>query len=167
MVRNEWKGMLIIEHDECDGSQSCGMHWSTVRNSDRQWSGWEQWREAVPHIPGAICLCDHSVYTYLKCKWYLGREIMLVLGFYGNETGSPTIIRLGLWEDQVLNWHDVTFCDCWLVGGAGFIVGHSVGIKRWYQAQMGSRPVINLAGLRTMIYISIFSDTSIYILQDK
>jgi hypothetical protein len=40
---------------------------------------------------------------------------MPVLGFYGNEpynsgsgTGSPTIIRLGLWEDQVSGTEDVT-----------------------------------------------------------
>jgi hypothetical protein len=44
----------------------------------------------------------------LKIKRCLRREIMPVLGFYGNEphnsgsgTGSPTIIKLGLWEDQV------------------------------------------------------------------
>jgi hypothetical protein len=27
--------------------------------------GWEQWWEAVLHIPGAICLCEHGVYIYL------------------------------------------------------------------------------------------------------
>jgi hypothetical protein len=45
--------------------------------------------------------------TLVKYKCYLGNGLMLVSGFDGNEpynsgsgTGSLTVIRLALWEDQ-------------------------------------------------------------------
>jgi hypothetical protein len=55
------------------------------------------------HLPKRV-----EVLEIIKSICTLGREIMPVSGFDGNEsynsgsgTGSPTIIRLGLWEDQV------------------------------------------------------------------
>jgi len=55
------------------------------------------------HLPKRV-----EVLEIMKSICALGKEIMLVSGFDGNEsynsgsgTGSPTIIRLGLWEDQV------------------------------------------------------------------
>ena len=55
------------------------------------------------HLPKQV-----EVLEIIKSICTLGREIMLVLGFDGNKSynsgsgmGSPTIIRLGLWEGQV------------------------------------------------------------------
>jgi hypothetical protein len=83
MARNEWKGMLIVRDDEHDGNRRIDQPWETVIG-----------QEAVPHIPGAICLCEHSVYTYLgKSKRCLGREIMLCWVF----TETSLIIASEAW----------------------------------------------------------------------
>jgi hypothetical protein len=53
-----------------------------------------------PHVPlGGDAYV--SIVTLLKFKCKL-REIMLVSGFDRNQCEAPTIIRLGLWESQVV-----------------------------------------------------------------
>jgi hypothetical protein len=80
---------------------------------------------------------DDEGLEYYKFKGKLGNEPMLVLGFDGSEysysasgTGSPTIIRLGLWEGQVQQ--SVACCShshANLSAPSTFAIGDTTGIS--------------------------------------
>ena len=109
-LKNKWNGMLIVGDDEHNGSRSCGVCWSTMGDGDQTVMGVGTVAGSCPAHPRTFMLM-WALYTLtlVKYKQHLGKEIMLVLGFYGIDyynsgwgTGSPTIIILGLWEDQVI-----------------------------------------------------------------